>query len=569
MFVMLKHLSIKNVAVIESAQIDFEKGFNVLTGETGAGKSIIIDAINLLKGERTSKGLIRSGETFARVDGEFETDEESAKKISDILGKEAEQEIIISREMNIDGKNTIRVNGVPVNLSMLKEIGEHLINIHGQHDNTSLLSVKTHIDFLDKFIGDDIKETLSDFRLINQRYKEVVSELEKESDDEQEVLRRKDMLTYQTEEIENADLYPGEDDELEKKKLMFDNASRIMENASFAYEMLYGSDSGSCHDLLWSGAKKIEEISDFDSQLSSIYSGLSEAGYLLDEKVRELKTFLDHSSFDMQEAKETEERLELIYTLKRKYGKSVNDILAFYDKAIEELEKIETSDERIKELLNEKQRLEKEREEKANILSDIRKTKSKDLEKKVMRHLSDLNMEKVLFEVSILPQSITENGKDFVEFLICTNVGEEKKSLSKIASGGELSRIMLAIKNVLSGVDSGITVIFDEIDTGVSGSAARKIGEKLYSMSASSQVLCITHLPQISSLADTHYLIKKEVSDGRTHTFVDPLSGEGRVEEIARTLVGNKLTEVALENARQLLEEADATKNVIRNRKEE
>ncbi len=566
---MLKHLSIKNVAVIESAQIDFEEGFNVLTGETGAGKSIIIDAINLLKGERTSKSLIRSGETTARVDGEFEIPQEGAKKIAEILGTEPECEIIISREMNQDNKNTIRVNGVPVNLSMLKQIGENLINIHGQHDNTSLLSVKTHIDFLDKFSGEDIKNVLSDYRLINERYKEVEQELEKETKDEQEIERKKDMLIFQTEEIEDADLYVGEDEELEKKKLMFDNASRILENASVAYEMLYGMDTGSCHDLLWGGAKKIEEIEEFDSELSSIYSGLSEAGYLLDEKVRELKTFLDHSSFDMTEARETEERLELIYNLKRKYGRSVKDILEFYESAKEELESIENSDEREKELIKEKEKLQKERKEKATVLTEIRKRMAKELEKRVMNHLSDLNMEKVIFEVSITSQEYTQNGADYVEFTICTNVGEEKKPLAKIASGGELSRIMLAIKNVASGLDSGKTIIFDEIDTGVSGSAARKIGEKLYSMSASSQVLCITHLPQISSLADTHYLIKKEVAAGRTHTIVEALSIDGRIEEIARTLVGNELTKVATENARQLLEEAQVQKKVIRNRKEE
>ena len=566
---MLFNIDIKNVAVIENISFAPENGMSVLTGETGAGKSIIIDAINLLKGERTSKSLIRSGETSARVDGEFETDDEGAKKIGDILGKDPECEVIISREMNQDNKHTIRVNGTPVNLSMLKEIGEILINSHGQHDNTSLLSVKTHIDFLDKFIGDDISKPLSDYRLVNKRYKEVASELEKETLDEQEIMRRKDMLAFQTEEIENANLYPGEDEELEKKKLMFDNANRIIENASVAYEMLYGSDSANCHDLLWGAAKKIETISDFDSDLSDIYSGLSEAGYLLDEKVRDLKNFLDHSSFDMTEARETEERLELIYTLKRKYGQSVNEILEFYEKAKEELEKIETIDEREKELQKEKALLQKKREEAANVLSDIRRTKSKNLEKKVMKHLSDLNMEKVVFEVSISQSDYSDNGKDYVEFTVCTNVGEEQKPLAKIASGGELSRIMLAIKNVLSGVDSGITVIFDEIDTGVSGSAARKIGEKLYSMSASSQVICITHLPQISSLADNHYLIRKEVSQGRTHTIVEPLSPEGRIEEIARTLVGNEVTKVALENARQLLEEADVQKKIIRNRKEE
>lgn len=560
---MLKHLSIKNVAVIETAQIDFEKGFNVLTGETGAGKSIIIDAINLLKGERSSRALIRAGESKARVDGEFETDDKSARIIADILGTEKENQIIVSREMNQENKNTIRVNGVPVTLSMLKEIGEYLINIHGQHDNTSLLSVKNHIEFLDKFGGKILDNALDEYKRVYEKKQDCERELEEFFTDEQEKMRRKDMLSFQIEELSDAGLYVGEDEELEKKKLMLDNASRIMENSSNAYRMLYGDDVGNCHDMLWGAIKTLEEISDFDAHLSELYASLSEAGYIIDEKARELKTYLDHTFFDMSEARETEERLELIYSLKRKYANTIEDILDFYEKAQKELEKIETSDERKRELEIEIERLEKEVEEKGKRLSDIRKEKGKELEQRVTKHLQDLNMAGVIFEITIEKGAYKGNGADDVEFMVCTNVGEEKKPLAKIASGGELSRIMLAIKNVLSGFDEDKTVIFDEIDSGVSGSAARKIGEKLYQMSLSSQVLCITHLPQISSLADTHYLIRKQVMEERTKTIVEPLSREGRMEEIARTLVGTELTRVALENARQLLEEGEAIKKVI------
>ena len=561
---MIKHISIKNVAVIETAEIDFEEGFNVLTGETGAGKSIIIDAINLLKGERSSRSLIRAGESKARVCGEFETDEETAEKIADILGTDAETQIVISREMNQENKNTIRINGVPVTLSMLKEIGEYLINIHGQHDNTSLLSVKSHIEFLDKFSGEALLEALSSYRETFEKLKSFQKELEEINTDEQEKMRKKDMLSYQVEELSNADLSIGEDEELEKKKMMIDNASKIMENASAAYEMLYGEDTGNCHDMLWGAIKKLEEISDFDGELTELHSALTDAGYIIDEKARELKGYLDHTSFDMSEAREIEERLELIYNLKRKYGSTIGEILDFYEKAEEELRKIETSDERAKELEEEIKALEKERTKKAKIISDIRKSNAKELQERVTKHLADLNMAGVLFEAQIKEAPCRENGADDVEFVVCTNVGEEKKPLAKIASGGELSRIMLAIKNVLAGFDKDKTVIFDEIDAGVSGSAARKIGEKLYQMSISSQVLCITHLPQISSLADTHYLIKKQVSDERTKTIVEPLSKEGRMEEIARTLVGTELTKVALENARQLLEEAEVVKKVIK-----
>lgn len=565
---MLKHLSIKNVAVIEKADIDFERGFSVLTGETGAGKSIIIDAINMLKGERASKSLIRAGEQKARVDGEFETDEHSAAKIADILGTEPETLIVISREMNQEGKNTIRVNGMPVNLTMLKLIGEYLVNIHGQHDNTSLLSVKSHIGFLDKFGKTETAEAIEAYKEINNEYHRIQSELENESDDEQEKLRKKDILSFQIDELAEANLYVGEDEELEERKIFLDNASKITENTDMAYSMLYGGDEGTCHDLLWNAIKKLEEICDFNGEINSICSGLSEAGYLIEEKVRELKSFCDHTSFDKGEADEIEERLELIYTLKRKYGSTIAEILSFYDNAQIELEKIETSDERIKELNTELKKLETKRTDAAKKLSEIRKKYATELSARVKKQLADLNMAKVDFEVEVKPSQYYENGADEVEFLICTNLGESKKPLAKIASGGELSRIMLAIKNVLAGYDSDKTVIFDEIDTGVSGSAAQKIGEKLFSMSIRSQVLCITHLPQIAALADNHYLIRKDVSDGRTYTDVSPLDTEGRKNEIARTLGGAEVSVIAKENARQLLDEADAIKNTIKAKSE-
>lgn len=561
---MLKHLSIKNVAVIEAAEIDFDRGFSVLTGETGAGKSIIIDAINMLKGERASRALIRGGESKARVDGEFETDDRSAAKIADILGTDADNQIFISREMNTEGKNTIRVNGIPVSLAMLKMIGEYLVNIHGQHDNTSLLSVKSHIGFLDSFGADDIAAALERYRGINSKYHSAAAELEEINTDEQEKMQRKDMLSFQIAELEEADLSAGEDEELEARKLVLDNASKISENTSLAYNLLYGGEDGSCHDLLWAAVKKLEEISDFSGEINDIYSAISETGYLLDEKVRELRDICDRTFYDADEANQIEERLELIYTLKRKYGSTIEEILKFYDNASAELEKIETSDERARALEAQIAALSDERTKAAAELSAMRKKYARELEQRVKKQLADLNMAKVDFEVSVTESDYGSNGADYVEFLICTNVGEEKKPLAKIASGGELSRIMLAIKNVLAGYDSDKTVIFDEIDTGVSGNAAQKIGEKLYSMSLLSQVLCITHLPQISALADTHYLISKTVSDGRTLTRVEPLGRDGRIDEIARTLGGAEVSVIAKENARQLIGEAEVIKELMK-----
>lgn len=561
---MLKHLSIKNVAVIENASIDFERGFSVLTGETGAGKSIIIDSINMLKGERASKSMIRAGESKARVDGEFETDLDTAEKIADILGIDPECDIIISREMNQEGKNTIRVNGVPVNISMLKSIGELLVNIHGQHDNTSLLSPKSHIVFLDRFGKEDVKNALCEYQKIHFEYKEIKRELDETDTDEQEKMRKKDILEFQISEIEEANLTIGEDEELERRKLTLDNASRINENTSAAYEMLYGSDSLAVHDLLWSAVKKLEDISDFSEEISEIKDALTDAGYILDEQTRELRNFCDHISFDPNEANYIEERLDLIYNLKRKYGNSVEDILAFYENAKDELMRIDNSDIRLKELTDKLADLEIQRDILAKKLSETRKKCSVSLSKRIKKQLEELNMAKIEFDVSFEKCECKEDGFDSVEFLIRTNIGEDMKPLSKIASGGELSRIMLAIKNVLAGFDSDKTVIFDEIDTGVSGNAAQKIGEKLYSMSQNAQVICITHLPQISALADNHYLIKKEITDNRTKTDVTLLESEGRCEEIARTLGGAEISKFAKENARQLLREAEVIKDLIR-----
>jgi len=563
----LRHLSIKNVAVIEACDIDFDKGFNVLTGETGAGKSIIIDAINMLRGERASKELIRAGESKARVDGVFEVDELCAKEIAELLGTEPEEEIMVSRELSADGKNNVRINGIPASLSVLKAIGEHLVNIHGQHDNTSLLQTKSHIVFLDRFGQGEIKTLAEKYKEIHALLRKKTEELENINTNEEEKLRRRDMLLFQIGELEAAELKTGEEEELKARKLILDNAQLISQNTNLAYDMLYGSDSTTCHDILWSAIDKLNHISDYSEEIKDIVSSLTDAGYLIDEKARELRSVSD-SDFNMEELSEIEKRLDLIYTLERKYGSDISAMLEFLENAQSELDAIDTSDERAKLLVSEINALTKERQSAAKALTEQRKKYALVLEKEVKAHLADLDMAKVDFEISIQDAPFGNDGADSVEFLICTNVGEEKKSLSKIASGGELSRIMLAIKNTLASFEGSKTMIFDEIDTGVSGSAAQKIGEKLYSMSVFSQVLCITHLPQISALASSHYLIKKSVSGERTITTVEPLSYEGRTDEIARTLGGQSITEIAKENARQLISDAEKIQKQIKTKSE-
>jgi len=551
---MIKHLFIKNVAVIEELNIEFNEGLSVLTGETGAGKSIIIDSINLLKGERASKSLIRSGEDKLRVSGVFDVEEKTAMAISQILGTEPETEIIISRELSCDGKNTIRINGMPANISMLKSVGELLINIHGQHDNTSLLSVKTHIEFLDSFGKTEIQPTLNEYKELFDKCKEIKRKIDEIDIDENEKLRRKDMLEFQINELEEANLEIGEDEKLLSKRAVFKNAQKISENSQRAYDALYGGEKGTAHDKLWETINLLEKISDFDDNINSVYNSLTDIADTLDEKARELRDLSDNLFFDEKEADYIEERLDLLQTLKRKYGTTIEEILEFYENAKEELQNIETGSQTLDKLKKELEINKTNLKEKSEILTDIRAKYALILSQRVMNELKDLNMEKVQFKVNITPvESFKPNGCDEVEFMVRTNVGEEINSLAKIASGGELSRIMLAIKSVILDVDSVKTSIFDEIDTGVSGSAAQKIGEKLSKMSKGNVVLCITHLPQIAALADNHYLISKEVIEGRTLTKVKLLSFDQRIDEIARTLGGSKVTDIAKENARQLL----------------
>lgn len=560
---MLNSLYIKNIAVVESAEIEFENGFNILTGETGAGKSIIIDSLNILKGERASKELIRSGEQKARVDGVFSVDIETQRILSDQFGVEAEDgQIIISREITADGKNNIRINGMPVIVSLLKEVGEYLVNIHGQHDNTSLLAKKTHIKLLDSFAENEISAVYNEYKEVYDELKKKSQELECMETDEQEKARRLDMLSFQIDEIGAASLSVGEDDELFEKKTFLENAGKIAEKTRNAYDILFdGSDmQKSANDALWDGIGELQEVADFDGELKKIHDELSDLAYEISDKMRPLRKYIDALSFEPYELQQVEDRLDLIYNLKRKYGSTIELILKYAQDATHESENIIRSDERAAELRAEIEKLQQKRNLLGEKLTQIRSKFGKELSKQVENHLAELNMVKVRFMVEIKETNYGTSGKDDVEFLICTNVGEDFKPLTKIASGGELSRIMLAMKSVLTLSEREKTLVFDEIDTGVSGGTAQKIGEKLRSISNENQVICITHLPQISALAKNHYLIEKNVDNGRTHTTVKLLQGEERVREIARTLGGAEVTEITLANARELLNQLTESK---------
>ncbi len=556
---MLSRLYIKNIAVIESAEIEFAGGFNILTGETGAGKSIIIDSMNILKGERASKELIRSGEQKARVDGVFTVDADTQRLLSDEFGIEAEDgQILISREITADGKNNIRINGVPAIGSVLKEVGAHLVTIHGQHDNTSLLAKKTHLNLLDSAAGEELNKTLAEYKEVYDKTRQKIAELEAIETDEQEKTRRLDMLQFQIDEIEGAALEVGEDDELFEKKSFLENAGRIAENTQAAYGCLYEGDhmGKSANDLLWDGINALSDVAEYDADLKKIHEELSDLGYEISDKIRALRKYIDTLTFEPYELEQVEDRLDLIYNLKRKYGSTIELILKYLADAKVESDNIIRSDERAQELRHEIDELKNSRDTLAGKLTRLRTDFGVSLSAKIEEQLADLNMAKVRFTVKIDDTDFGPKGKDDVEFLICTNVGEDFKPLAKIASGGELSRIMLAIKSVLTMGESAKTLVFDEIDTGVSGSAAQKIGEKLRSISANSQVICITHLPQIAALAGNHYLIEKNVENERTRTTVKLLAGEDRVAELARTLGGAEVTEITMANARELLRQA-------------
>lgn len=565
---MLTHLSIKNIAVIDNAQIDFADGFNILTGETGAGKSIIINSLNILSGYRASKELIRSGEQSARVDGIFTVTDEIKTEISNLIGIEAEDnEILISREFNLDGKNSVRINGSPVTLSMLKEIGPLLVNIHGQHDSASLLSKKSHMGFLDEFGGEKLLTALKEYTEVYTEYKEVKAALEKLDTDETEKERRMDLLKYQIEEIEVANLLPDEEDELSERRNFLANAQKISENCLAAFDKLYdGEETGnSAHDLIWEAVKLIEQITEFSSETDNICKELTDMTYIISDHSHTLKKLADSLECNDYELNEIEERLDLIYNLKRKYGTSIPGILKYLEKIKKEYGEIEDSDEKIKDLTQKLKNLELKRLEKAEALSLIRKNSAKTLSERVCKELCELEMAKTVFEVKISDSIFSPSGKDDVEFLISTNPGELPKPLSKIASGGELSRIILAIKSVITGSGNGKTLIFDEVDTGVSGKTAQKIGEKLYRMTNSAQVICITHLAQIASLADKHFLIEKSSENGRTRTQITPIDDGGRVNEIARIIGGEVITDLTKENAKEQLLLAEDIKKKLKN----
>ena len=547
---MLSLLHIENIAVIEQADISFDQGFNVLTGETGAGKSIVIDAISAILGERAYRDMIRTGTNKASVRGVFTNVPELPWFAEN--GVEYDPETVIHREVYLDGKNVCRVNGSLVSVSILKKLGIQLINIHGQHDSASLFDEDNHLTFLDAF-GDN--ESLR--QSYSESY-EAVARLRRQIDkmtmDEGEKLRRMETLRYQIKEIEKADLQPGEDDRLEERRKILQNAEKLSDGLNEAVECLYGgddSDGASC--LLAQAEYALARLARFSDAFQAIHEKVTDLKYQITDVAEEVRDARDDLSYSADELESIESRLDTIHKLRRKYGVTCEDILAYLDKAKKELDDIEFADDHLERLKKNLKKAEKEAWSRAEALRKNRQETAVSMAERILTELAQLDMPRVQFEVKFTPLELTPTGADAVAFYMSANAGEALKPMSKVASGGELARIMLAMKNVLAEKDQVNTLIFDEVDTGVSGRAAQKVAEKLRAVAAHKQVLCVTHLPQLAALANTHLLIAKSERSGRTYTSVTPLDIEGRKKELARIIGGTSITETTLKSAEEML----------------
>lgn len=549
---MLSQLFIKNVAVIESASIDFENGFNVFTGETGAGKSILIDSINAVLGGRTSRDLVRTGEDKAVVSAVFTDISEKAKAVLEELGYESDEELMVSREISAEGKSICKVNMRPATAGVLKQLSSVLIDVHGQHDSAVLQNPELHIGYIDSF--GNTENEISEYRESYKRLRSIEREIKKIINDDSDKTARIDMLKFQIGEIEAAAIEEGEEEELLALSKRIKSAENIMELISETVSALDGNgENEGALEGLSSAIENCARLAEYFPQYAGLSEKFKEMYYEFEEFANDVKENADELDFDPALQNRTERRLDQIFRLKRKYGGSVEEMFKYYNKAVEELENIEFSEEHLERLKKERECIFSETAKLADILSEKRHRAAEAFEKAVGNELTYLNMPNVRFCVNIEENDLSESGKDSLEFYIATNAGEPLKPLTKIASGGELSRIMLSIKNVLADNDNVDTLIFDEVDTGISGSAAQKVGQKLKQVSKGRQIICVTHLAQVAAYADNHLLISKSTEGGKTFTSVESLEKEGRVNELARIMGGN-LTDALKKSAEELLE---------------
>ncbi len=553
---MLSQLYIENIAVIEKAVIDLHEGLNVLTGETGAGKSILIDSINAVLGERTSRDLVRTGSKGARVSALFsELSPETLSKIQEMGYDGEEESILLQRDISPEGKSICRINGRPATAAILREIGSSLLSIHGQHENYELLSPDLHMAYIDRMNADN--SLLNEYQNVYFQWTEICKKLKDMQIDESEKARRMDLLNFQKEELESAQLREGEREELSELRTMYTNSEKISSCLNSALLSLDGDeDTDGAVNRLQMAADAVSDAVRYLPESENLAERLRSLFYDLEDCAAEIRTLIEKTEYDPRELENIEERLDLLYRLGMKYGSTEEEMLSYLQQCREELQNMEFSDEILQKLEEERKTAEENMKTLASRLSEKRKKAGKEFADRVKKELSFLNMPNIEFTAEQKPCDYTSLGCDRIQFLISTNPGEPPKPLAKIASGGELSRIMLAIKTVLAGNDRIGTLIFDEIDTGISGSAAHKVGLKLREVSKHRQVLCVTHSAQIAALADSHFLIEKHVLDGRTYTNVRPLEYAERVQELARIMGGDTITDLMLENSAEMLKMA-------------
>ncbi len=547
---MLSLLHIENIAVIECADISFDQGFNVLTGETGAGKSIVIDAISAILGERAYRDMIRTGTTKASVRAvftqvpHFSWFEEN--------GVDYDEETVVQREIHLDGKNVCRVNGSLVSVSILRKLGIQLINIHGQHDSASLFDEDNHLSFLDAF-GDNAA-LRGDYGEKFAQVTKLRREIDSFTMDESEKLRRMEALKYQIAEIEKAELEAGEDEVLEARRKILQNAEKLSDGMEEAVACLHGDeDSDGAAGLLSQAEHALARLSRFTDAYAVLHEKVADLMYQVQDAAEEVRDARDDLSYSADELEQIESRLDVIHRLRRKYGVTCSDILEYLDRAKKELDDMEFADDHLEKLQKKLAKVEKAAWESAIVLRKNRQETAKTMSSRILTELAQLDMPRVQFSCEFTELELGNSGADSVAFYMSANAGEALKPLSKVASGGELARIMLAMKNVLAEKDQVNTLIFDEVDTGVSGRAAQKVAEKLRSVAQHKQVLCVTHLPQLAAMGDTHLLISKAERDGRTYTTVTPLDLEGRKRELARIIGGATITETTLKSAEEML----------------
>ena len=548
---MLSLLHIENIAVIECADISFDPGFNILTGETGAGKSIVIDAISAVLGERAYRDMIRTGTDRASVRAVFTNVPELPWFAEN--GVDYDSETIVQREIYLDGKNVCRVNGSLVTVSILRKLGIQLINIHGQHDSASLFDEANHLIYLDAYSnhGDKMEDYLQKYEVVQNLRREIA----KTDMDEGEKLRRMETLRFQIQEIEKAELVSGEDEALETRRKILQNAEKLSDGMNAAVECLYGSDdTDGAASLLAEAERELARLSRVTDNYSQLHEKIADLMYQVQDVAEELRFARDDLSYSADELEQIESRLDVIHRLRRKYGVTCDDILIYLENARQELDDIEFADDRLERLKLQCEKAEKDAWNAALVLRQSRLKGAEELTKRILEELAQLDMPKVQFVCQFEETELSANGADLVAFYMSANAGEALKPLSKVASGGELARIMLAMKNVLAQQDQVATLIFDEVDTGVSGRAAQKVAEKLRQVAHNKQVLCVTHLPQLAALASTHLLIAKEERSGRTYTSVLPLDRQGRICELARIIGGTNITENTLKSAEEMLD---------------